>query len=111
MRVGKKLSYAKDAKQVKVQVVDERAYPRDQMENAGQAQHNNLIIEKKNLLTFIAEVINSTVGVEPKTQKIQRIVKATVHHLGLIGLTWDEVRDNLQAKSRQESCGESFLWL
>ena len=54
------------------------------------------MIENKKLVTFIASVINNTAGVESKRQKIQLIVKAAVHHLGLVGMTWEEVRDELR---------------
>ena len=62
-----------------------------------------LYVEKRDLVTFIAGVINSTAEVKSKSEKIQLIVKAAVRHLGLAGLTWEEVRDNLTNQSSQES--------
>lgn len=54
-------------------------------------------------MTFIAGVINSTAEVKSKSEKIQLIVKAAVHHLGLVGLAWEEVRDDLANQSSQET--------
>lgn len=56
-------------------------------------------------MTFIAGVINSTAGIESKTQKTQLVVIAAIRHLGMIGLSWEEVRDELQIRSSQETCG------
>lgn len=75
------------------------------MGGTSEVSKENLSIGKKELVTSIAGVINSTAGVEPKTQKIQLIVIAAVHRLGLTGLTWEEVRDELKARSSQEACG------
>ncbi len=57
-------------------------------------------MDKRDLVTFIAGVINSTADVKSKNDKIQ-LVKAAVNHLGLIGLTW-EVRENLAIQSSQD---------
>lgn len=47
------------------------------------------------MVTFIAGVINATYEIKSKTERIQVIVKAAVHHLDMIGLRWEEVRDEL----------------
>ena len=56
-------------------------------------------VEKKALVTFIAGVINSTSGETSKTTKIQLVVKAAFSHLGVEGLSWEEVQKDLQAVS------------
>ncbi len=38
-----------------------------------------------------------------KTERIQIIVKAAIHHLDMTGLQWEEVRDELSVQSSQES--------
>lgn len=62
-----------------------------------------MMIEKKKI-SGIAGVINSTAGIESKTQKTQLVVIAAIRHLGMIGLSWEEVRDELQIRSSQETC-------
>lgn len=49
---------------------------------------NNKSGEKRRNLTFIVGVINATAETRSKTERIQIIVKAVVHHLDLIGLKW-----------------------
>ncbi len=65
------------------------------MEAQEQHQRSNdrMYVGKRDLVTFIAGVINSTAEVKSKNEKIQLIVKAAINHLGLVGLTWEEVRD------------------
>ena len=46
-------------------------------------------------MIFIAGVINATSEVKSKTERIQIITKAAIHHLGMMGLKWEEVRDGL----------------
>lgn len=60
--------------------------------------------EKKKLVTFIAGVINATSDVKSKTERIQIIVKAAVHHLDMVGLKWEEVRDDLSVQASQDPC-------
>lgn len=59
--------------------------------------------EKKKIMTFIAGVINATAEVRSKTERIQIIVKAAIHHLDMTGLKWEEVRDELSVQSSQET--------
>lgn len=59
--------------------------------------------EKKKIVTFIAGVINATAEVRSKTERIQIIVKAAIHHLDMAGLKWEEVRDELSVQSSQET--------
>lgn len=59
--------------------------------------------EKKKMVTFIAGVINATAEVRSKTERIQIIVKAAIHHLDMAGLKWEEVRDELSVQSSQET--------
>ena len=90
------MSYAEAAKQVKRQDFGQRMHPWGPMGGASEILNQSLVIENKKLVTFIASVINNTAGVESKRQKIQLIVEAAVHHLGLVGMTWEEVRDELR---------------
>lgn len=64
--------------------------------------NDRVYVDKRDLVTFIAGVINSTADVKSKNDKIQLVVKAAVNHLGLIGLTWEEVRENLAFQSSQD---------
>jgi len=68
-----------------------------------QRKSDKMYVDKKDLVTFIAGVINSTAEVKSKNDKIQLVVKAAVNHLGLVGLTWEEVRENLTNQSSQDS--------
>lgn len=43
-----------------------------------------------------------SMGIESKTERIQMIVKAAVHHLDIRGLTWEEVRNDLSIQTSQE---------
>jgi len=70
-----------------------------------QSNHEGKYVTKMELVTFIAGVINCTAEVKSKNEKIQLVVKAAVNHLGLVGLTWEEVREILTNQSSQEvSC-------
>lgn len=68
-----------------------------------QSTDDRVYVDKRALVTFIAGVINSTAEVKSKNDKIQLVVKAAVNHLGLMGLTWEEVRENLTNQSSQEA--------
>lgn len=68
-----------------------------------QSSFEGVFVKKTDLVTFIAGVINSTAEVKSKKDKIQLVVKAAVNHLGLTGLTWEEVRETLTNQSSQES--------
>lgn len=74
---------------------------RQRVVNREQDDKRKMWEEKKKLVTFIAVVINATVEVKSKTERIQIIVKAEVHHLDMRGL--EEVRDNLSVQASQES--------
>lgn len=65
--------------------------------------NERVYVDKRDLVTFIAGVINSTAEIKSKNDKIQLVVKAAVNHLGLKGLTWKEVRENLTNQSSQDS--------
>lgn len=68
-----------------------------------QSTNDRIYVDKRALVTFIAGVINSTAEVKSKKDKIQLVVKAAVNHLGLVGLTWEEMRENLTNQSSQEA--------
>lgn len=54
------------------------------------------------MVTFIAGVINATSDVKSKTERIQ-IVKAAVHHLDMVVMKWEEIRDSLCEQTSQET--------
>lgn len=58
--------------------------------------------EKRDLVTFIAGVINATAEVKSKTKRIQIITKAAIQHLDMVGLKWEEIRDGLSVQPSQE---------
>lgn len=51
-------------------------------------------------MTFIAGIINNTAEVKSNSDQIQPVDKA-VNNLGLVGLTWEEVKQNLTNQSIQ----------
>lgn len=55
------------------------------------------------MVTFITGVINATPGLKSKTERIQVIVKAAIHHLDMKGLKWEEIRDELSESASQET--------
>ncbi len=58
------------------------------------------MVDLKKLVTFISRVVNATVEVKSKTERIQIIIKAAAHHLDCSGMTWEEVISVLkQARS------------
>lgn len=50
-------------------------------------------------------MINTTMEVKSKTERIQIIVKAAVHHLDIKEMTWEEVRNELSSQASQEQVG------
>ena len=67
-----------------------------------------MLAEKKKLLTFIAGVRNATADVKSKTERIQIIVKAAVHHLDMKGVRWEEARDKVRYSGKS---GNTIYWL
>lgn len=104
-RVEEKITYAEAAKLVRDQNTKQSDQPGDAVRRNKDVSEDYMIIEKKKFVTFIAGVINGTAGIESKTQKIQVVVIAAIRHLGLVGLTWEEVRDELQIRSSQDTNG------
>lgn len=105
MRVEKKVSYAEAVKvaiasaQVNVNMGEGAL----RGHRVSQNDTNVIVVDKLALVTFIAGVRNTTSDVRSKNEKIQLIVKAAVNYLALVGLTWEEVRDNLNHQSSQET--------
>ena len=66
------------------------------VQEVGRQVDDRVWVSKRALVTFIAGVVNSTFGVSSKTAKIQLVVKAAVGHLGVEGLSWEEVQRDLQ---------------
>lgn len=107
IRVKEKVSYAEAAKRADpTKQMNERRIRREQdvgiMETIKEKE-KSIWKEKKNLVIFIAGVINATAEVKSKTERIQVIVKAAVHHLGMAGLKWEEIHDGLSIQASQES--------
>lgn len=59
-------------------------------------------MEKRDLVIFIAGVVNATAEVKSKTDRIQIITKAAIQHLGMWGLKWEEIRDGLCVTSASQ---------
>lgn len=72
---------------------------------------DRMYVDKWDLVTFIAGVANCIAEVKSKNVKIQLIVKAAVSHLGLLGLMWEEVRENLTNQSSQEASWVGLYYL
>ncbi len=64
-----------------------------------------VLVDLKKLVIFIAGVVNATMEIKSKTERIQIIVKAAVHHLNISGLTWEEVRNDLSAQASRNKHG------
>lgn len=45
-----------------------------------------MLVEVQKLVTFITGVINATMEIKSKTERIQVIVKAAAHHLDVSGI-------------------------
>lgn len=103
IRVEKRITYAEAARVSRIHdsVIIKQAELG--VEEQQQSTRDKVYVDKKDLVTFIAGVINSTAEVKSKNDKIQLVVKAAVNHLGLVGLTWEEVRENLTNQSSQEA--------
>ena len=67
-----------------------------------------MLEDKKRLVTFIAGVMNVTADVQSKTERMQIIVKAAVHHLDVRGIRWEEVRDELSQAGQETTCIGSY---
>ncbi len=65
-------------------------------------QVNKVLVDLKKLVIFIAGVVNATMEIKYKTENIQIIVKAAVHHLNISGLTWEEVINYFSTQASQE---------
>lgn len=101
IRVKRKITYAEAVRMSR----EQNNAPNEQgaigMREMQQRTNDRIYVDKKALVTFIAGVINSTAEVKSKSDKIQLVVKAAVNHLGIVGLTWEEVRENLTNQSSQ----------
>lgn len=104
IKVQEKVSYAEAVRRMGQKKSTDK-------EERGHGQVNHFVMEKveerihsekKRMVTFIAGVINATAGVKSKTERIQIIVKAAIHHLGLREIKWEEVREELSAQASQE---------
>lgn len=67
-----------------------------------QTNQGKIVVGLKKLVTFIAAVVNPTMEVKSKKERIQIIVKVGAHHLDLSGITWEEVRNNLSCQAIQD---------
>lgn len=52
-----------------------------------QSNEGKVMVNLKKLVTFVAGVVNATMEVKSKTERIQTIIKAAAHHLDLSGMT------------------------
>lgn len=106
VRRKERLSYA-DAAKIAGQVKQskESGYNKEQLAAKEKLDKKREWAKKKKLVTFIAGAINATAGIKSKTERIQVIVIAAVHHLGMEGLKWEEVRDELENSGQSSSGG------
>lgn len=77
-------------------------------------ENTRLVEDMRKVVTFVTAVINCTEKLQPRTKKIKTIVEQAVSYLGLTGLTWKNVQDDLnktENQSSQESCIGSFAFL
>lgn len=103
-KIQNKISYAEAVKMVSNS--DERNRVERQITKVpDQAKEGIVMVDLKKLVTFIAGVINATMEVKSKTERIQIIVKAAVHHLDIKEMTWEEVRNELSSQASQEQVG------
>ncbi len=100
-KVERKITYAEAARMLHGQNRD-NSQETVRLQEQQKRTNDKVYVDKRDLVTFIAGVINSTADVKSKNDKIQLVVKAAVNHLGLIGLTWEEVRENLAIQSSQD---------
>lgn len=100
-----KITYAEAVKRVNQKGGAEggSGMTRQNMEVQEEMNEKKTLIDVKKLVTFIAGVINATMEIKSKTERIQIIVKAAVHHLEVSELTWEEVRNNLNAQASQDN--------
>lgn len=106
VRTQGKMSYAEAVK-----IVNQRGENGDR-DNTGKplnkdmdpvlANEEKMLVDMRKLVTFIAGVLNATMGVKSKTERIQIITKAAVNHLDFRGLTWEEVRNDLSIQMSQD---------
>ena len=104
IRVKENVSYAEAVKRVEKEKQSDRQEWRKEQVVALEVE-KKVREEKKKLVTFIAGVINATADVKSKTERIQIIIKAAVHHLELKGLKWEDIREELSNQASQESQG------
>lgn len=102
-RLEKRIAYAEAVKVSGETKNKEREVDMETLKQPSTQGNSERIYVQMELVTFIAGVINSTEEVKSKNDKIQLVVKAAVNHLGLVGLTWEEVRETLTKQSSQEA--------
>lgn len=104
VRAERGISYA-EAVRVTSNASSEQGTRVAQVQGSQQNLNDGKYVDKKALVIFIAGVINSTAGITSKNEKVNIIVTAARNHLGLHGLTWDEVMQDLNKQSSQKpSC-------
>lgn len=103
IRVKENISYSETVKRSKREKESQKREYMNKGTREVQQEQNEQWEEKKKVVTFIAGVINATAEIRSKTERIQIIVKAAIHHLDMKGLKWEEVRDELSVQSSQET--------
>jgi len=76
-------------------------------EDDGKTREDNLVVSKHDFVIFMVEIINCSAQTKSRTERIKIIVKAAEKYLGLKGMVWETVRDNLNTdpQSTQHSAG------
>ena len=89
-------SYAEAVRLVKGQDGEIRRRETSMVEEEVERQvSDRIFVGKKELVIFIAGMMASMAGIKSKTARVQLVVKAAFSHLGVEGLTWEEVQEEL----------------
>ncbi len=76
-------------------------------EEDGEISKDNLVVSKHDFVIFMVEIINCSAQTTSRTERIKIIVKAAEKYLGIKGMDWETVRDNLSTdiQSTQHNVG------
>ncbi len=108
-KVKQNISYAEAVKAINNRNKDNKIEGKEigrGRNDEGSIPEKTMLVNKRNFVLFMVEVINCTAQTERRSEKIQIIVKAASKFLEIKGLTWEEIRDGLSSESQssQESC-------
>ena len=74
-------------------------------------KEDTLIVEKRQFILFMVEVINCTAQTDKKTENIKITVKAAEKDLGVEDIGWEEVEEVLKGGSPSlQTSSQTSLW-